>query len=83
MENKALRVAYAQAIVEKMWLKGIINDEEKAKICDLICLKFFRDLALFRWAQLKFYGMFVLPMVKWVGQIFFKLHSSPKIKRYG
>ena len=39
MENKALRVAYAQAIVEKMWLKGIINDEEKAKICDLILSK--------------------------------------------
>ena len=37
--NKALRVAYAQAIVEKMWLKGIINDEEKAKICDLILSK--------------------------------------------
>lgn len=39
MENKALRVTYAQAIVEKMWLKGIINDEEKAKICDLILSK--------------------------------------------
>ena len=39
MENKALRVAYAQAIVEKMWLKGIVNDEEKAKICDLILSK--------------------------------------------
>ncbi len=39
MENKALRVAYAQAIVEKMWLKGIINDDEKAKICDLILSK--------------------------------------------
>ncbi len=39
MENKALRVAYAKAIVEKMWLKGIINDEEKAKICDLILSK--------------------------------------------
>lgn len=39
MENKALRVAYAQAIVEKMWLKGIIDDEEKAKICDLILSK--------------------------------------------
>lgn len=39
MENKTLRVAYAQAIVEKMWLKGIINDEEKAKICDLILSK--------------------------------------------
>ena len=39
MENKALRVPYAQAIVEKMWLKGIINDEEKAKICDLILSK--------------------------------------------
>lgn len=39
MENKAMRVAYAQAIVEKMWLKGIINDDEKAKICDLILSK--------------------------------------------
>lgn len=38
MENKALRVAYAQAIVEKMWLKGIINDEEKAKINTLILM---------------------------------------------
>ncbi len=39
MENKALRVAYATAIVEKMWLKGIISDDEKAKICDLILSK--------------------------------------------
>ena len=39
MENKALLIAYANAIVEKMWLKGIINDEEKARISDLILSK--------------------------------------------
>lgn len=32
MESKAIKIAYANAIVEKMWLKGIINDVEKEKI---------------------------------------------------
>lgn len=39
MENRALQIAYANAIVEKMWLKGIINDEEKTRINDLILSK--------------------------------------------
>lgn len=39
MESKAIKVAYANAIVEKLWLKGIINDEEKAKISEMILSK--------------------------------------------
>lgn len=39
MESKAVKVAYANAIVEKLWLKGIINDEEKAKISAIILSK--------------------------------------------
>lgn len=39
MESKAIKVAYANAIVEKMWLKGIINDKEKERICGIILSK--------------------------------------------
>ncbi len=39
MENRAIQVAYANALVEKMWLKGIINDEQKARICENILSK--------------------------------------------
>ena len=39
MESKAIKIAYANAIVEKMWLKGIINDVEKEKICGIILSK--------------------------------------------
>ena len=39
MESKAIKIAYANAIVEKMWLKSIINDVEKEKICGIILSK--------------------------------------------
>lgn len=39
MESKAIKIAYAHAIVEKMWLKGIITEQEKEKICGIILSK--------------------------------------------
>lgn len=39
MESKAIKVAYANAIVDKLWLKGIISDDEKEKICAIILSK--------------------------------------------
>lgn len=39
MESKAIRIAYANAIVEKMWLNGIITEQEKDKINEIILSK--------------------------------------------
>lgn len=39
MESRAIRIAYANAIVETMWLKGIITDEEKKEISGKILSK--------------------------------------------
>lgn len=32
MESKALKLALADAIVEKLWLKGVISEEEKKRM---------------------------------------------------
>ena len=32
LESKALRLAIADAIVEKLWLKGLINEEERDRM---------------------------------------------------
>lgn len=32
LESKALCLAIADAIVEKLWLKGVISEEEKKRI---------------------------------------------------
>lgn len=32
LESKALRLAIADAMVEKLWLKGVISEEEKKRI---------------------------------------------------
>ncbi len=39
MESKAIKVAYANAIVERMWVRGIITEQEKEKICGIILSK--------------------------------------------
>lgn len=39
MDSKAIRLAYANAIVEKMWLNGIITEQEKDKINGIILSK--------------------------------------------
>lgn len=30
--NKEFKIAYANAIVEKLWLKGLLTDEQKDRI---------------------------------------------------
>lgn len=31
-ESKELKIAFANAIVEKLWLKGLLTDEQKERI---------------------------------------------------
>ena len=31
-QSKEIRIAYANAIVDKLWMKGLITDEERNKI---------------------------------------------------
>lgn len=31
-QSKEVRLAYANAIVDKLWMKGLLTDEEKNKI---------------------------------------------------
>lgn len=39
MESRAMRIAYADALVNKLWVQGIITDNEKKKICEIIVSK--------------------------------------------
>lgn len=39
LESKALRLAIADAIVEKLWLKGLINEEERDRMREKTKLK--------------------------------------------
>jgi hypothetical protein len=31
-QNREVRIAYANAVVDKLWMKGLITDEERIKI---------------------------------------------------
>lgn len=33
MENKEIEQAIEEAIIELLWLKGLITDEEKSSLC--------------------------------------------------
>ena len=39
LESKALRLAIADAIVQKLWFKGLINDTERDRMKEINKLK--------------------------------------------
>ncbi|MCX4363134.1 MAG: hypothetical protein OSJ74_07120 [Clostridia bacterium] len=39
MESRAIRIAYADALVNKLWVQGLITDIEKKRISEIILFK--------------------------------------------
>ena len=43
-KSKVLQIALANVLVEKYWLKGLLSDDQKHRLCDL-----FASLTEFLW----------------------------------